>query len=299
MIQKALKELNQERVWVVRFDNVWAQWEDLETLYSLMDANEEDQGEVEVAYQNLQKALELLELQATMQKAADMLPAIVEIKPITSKSQDLEWCYTLMQMYRHWARKHAYQVQELHLPGENYWWQGALLLEVTGALAYGQLKGETGLHFFAGLVPENESNQANVFVHPLWGDELEFAINPTDIRTDTYRDTGVIKRLQYAGVRLTHLPSGVQVVCHQAGSQMANRDKALQILRARLYEKQLKTDKTRQGLSQNPMIRSYALQPDKIVQDLRTAYTCTDVSKVFQGELDGFLKVFLMADYPK
>lgn len=294
-----LKELNQERVWVARFDNICTQWEDLETLWSLMEADEGDREEVVVGYQNLQKALELLELQATMQEAADMLPAIVEIKPATSEAQDLEWCYTLMQMYKSWARKHAYKVQELHLPRENYWWQSSLLLEVNGIFTYGQLKGEAGLHVFTGLVPENESNRANVFVHPLWDDELDFVINPADIQTDTYRDTGVIKRLQYAGVRLTHLPSRIQVACHQAGSQVANRDKALQILRACLYEKQLKNEKIKQDLPSNPMIRSYALQPDKIVQDLRTAYVCTNVSKVFQGGLDGFIKAFLMADCPK
>ena len=300
-IRRALREIDAIRVWCNRFENVQTLCDEFEVLYYFLKTREIDNAEVKKAYDFLIKALELLEFQKVMQSPENSLSAIIEIKTDwQGMEESTEWSYTLMRMYSRWAQKKQYKVQQIS-PQSRLEMQRLIVLEITGTFAYGQLKSEIGEHCLFSVAPFDLSGTsqvscASVFVYPLWDNALDFEVNPVDIRQDTFRYGGVAGKYTQNGVRLTHLPSGIQTESHQAGSQMHNIEKVTQMLYSRLYDAGALTgNKELVTMTEaNNRIREYILHPDKMVKDLRTGFEHADVQSVLDGELDEYMKVFLM-----
>ena len=270
------------------------------------DASEE---EVDQKYEEALEAVEDLEFRSTLDHEEDELSAILEINAGAGGTEACDWSDMLLRMYLMWAEKSGYKVSELNRQDGDVAGIKSVELEIAGDYAYGMLKGENGVHRLVRVSPYNAQGKrmtsfASVFVHPLIDDRIEVEINPSDIEWDTFRSSGAggqhVNKTESA-VRVRHLPSGIVVECQQERSQHMNRDKALQMLKSRLYEQEIQRkleekDKMEAQKMKNEwgsQIRSYVLD-DRRVKDHRTGYQTSQTDAVLNGDLDGFLKAFLM-----
>ncbi|GIV30878.1 MAG: peptide chain release factor 2 [Saprospiraceae bacterium] len=304
------KEIKLNKDWVEKFQDVASAIEDLEVLYEFLKAGEGSEEEVEQHYQRALQKLEDLEFRSTLNKEEDELGAVLEINAGAGGTEACDWAQMLLRMYTMWAEKNGYKTSTLWMtPGETAGIK-SVGLEIEGDYAYGLLKGESGVHRLVRISPFNaqgkrQTSFAAVFVHPMVDDRIEVEINPADLEWDTFRSSGAggqhVNKTESA-VRVRHIPSGVVVECQQERSQIQNREKALQMLRSRLYELELEKRRAeREKLEANKMknewgsqIRSYVLD-DRRVKDHRTGYQTPQTDAVLDGEIDDFIKAYLMS----
>lgn len=305
-IQKELKLLKN---WLEKYQEVESAVADVEVLYEFQKAGEASEEEVNQQYDWALKKLEDLEFRSTLNKPEDEMSAVLEINAGAGGTEACDWAQMLLRMYVMWAEKNGYKTSQLWLtPGDTAGIK-SVGLEIEGEYAYGLLKGESGVHRLVRKSPFNaqgkrQTSFAAVFVHPMIDDRIEIEINPADLEWDTFRSSGAggqhVNKTESA-VRVRHIPSGVVVECQEQRSQHQNREKALQMLRSRLYELELeKKMSEKEKLEANKMknewgsqIRSYVLD-DRWVKDLRTGYKTTNPDAVLDGDLDELIKAYLM-----
>jgi peptide chain release factor 2 len=304
-----LKSLKTHKKWVETFNRVGALVEDAEVLLEFQKEGEASEEEVDSKHQEAVDAIEDLEFRSTLNKPEDELGAIIEINAGAGGTEACDWADMLMRMYTMWGEKEGYKVSELNRQDGDVAGIKSGSLEIDGDFAYGMLKHENGVHRLVRISPYNSQGKrmtsfASVFVHPRVDERIEVDINPSDLEWDTFRSSGAggqhVNKTESA-VRVRHLPSGIVVECQQERSQHMNRDKALQMLKSRLYEQELQRqleekDKVEAQKMKNEwgsQIRSYVLD-DRRVKDHRTNHQTSQTEAVLDGDLGGFLKASLM-----
>ncbi len=308
-----MKTLKSHKGWVRQFELVHSKVEEVEVMQEFFEAEEASEEEVESAYQKALEATEDLEFRSTLNKQEDELGAVLEINSGAGGTESNDWSAMLLRMYTMWAEKNGFKVSELNRQDGDVAGVKNASLEINGDFAYGMLKGENGVHRLVRVSPFNSQGKrmtsfSSVFVHPMVDERIEVEINPADLEWDTFRSSGAggqhVNKTESA-VRVRHLPSGIVVECQQERSQHMNRDKALQMLKSRLYERELERQQSEKkeveaGKMANEwgsQIRSYVLD-DRRVKDHRTNHQTSQVDAVLDGDLDAFLKAWLMHGDP-
>ena len=284
--------------------------EDAEVLLEFQKEGEATEEEVDQKYQQAQEAIDDLEFRSTLNKPEDELSAILEINSGAGGTEACDWSEMLMRMYLMWAEKSGYKVKQLNIQDGDVAGIKSVELEIQGEYVYGMLKGENGVHRLVRVSPFNAQGKrmtsfSSVFVHPMIDDSIEVDVNPADLDWDTFRASGAggqhVNKTESA-VRLRHLPSGIVVECQEERSQHLNREKAIKMLKSRLYEKELEKQRAeKQKVEAGKManewgsqIRSYVLD-DRRVKDHRSNYQTSQTDAVLNGDIDAFLKAFLMS----